>query len=197
MPSRSIARIGSALVLMGLLGTSFVFPLHAAESLSRAEALRTAMHRLDQVRMRLAQRRAQAAATLDFVDRRRSELVREIRLRIEELGVREPTGAAEDSRLRFDMRLLGHLYAYGEKLAERIDFFELGDHRLAFFYARAEDDLRMMQALNDLNARPLLSEMDQAMDDLARALEAPLVDLGQLAVPSTKQLWARISSPSP
>lgn len=197
MVSLSIARIGSTLVLMGLLGVSFVFPLHAAEDLSRTDALRTAMHRLDQVRMGLSQRRDQAAATLDFVERRRDELLRDIRRRLEELGVQDSDKALEDHRLRFDVRLLGRLYAYGEKLAEHIAFLELGDHRLAFFYARAEDDLRMMQAVSDMNVRPLLSEMDQAMDDLARALEAPLMDVGDLAVPSPQQLWARISSSSP
>lgn len=162
----------------------------------KSETLLAAMHRIDDMRLAISSKRTRAEQVQDFVRKRQADLADEIRRRLQTLNVDAFDQAIKDDRIRFDLRLFGHLRAYSDVLAERIAFFELSDYRLAFYSAQAEDDLKMIQALSDLGVGELIAHITEAMANYRQAVDAPLMDAGRISIPPMAQIWPQVS-PSP
>ena len=157
------------------------------------ETLLTAMRRIDDMRMALSCKRFRAEQIQAFVQKRQADLLDEMRQRLEALNINTFDPAVKDDRIRFDLRLIGQLRAYSDVLAERIAFFELGDHRLAFYYAQAEDDLKMIQTLSDLGVEKLMAHITEAMASYGQAVQAPLMHADRIPIVPVALLWQQIS----
>jgi hypothetical protein len=187
--------IFTALVMVR--GPSFAAPADLPRTAAKTKTLTDAMDHIDDMREKISDKLARARRIHAFVLSRRSDFAGEIQQRMAELNILSFGRAVQDERIRYNLQLTAMLQGCSETLSRRIAYFQLGDDQLGYFCAQAGDDLKMIQAVSGLSVARLVREVTQTIDAYRPAVDAPLIDIRQIATIPPEVIWQALPLPPP
>ena len=121
-----------------------------------------------------------------------TELEKEIKQEIAQLQIRSYQGAIRSSRIEYDLKLIQLSIGYMVGIDEKISYFQNGLQTLAFFQQQAQDDLRMLKTLNDMEIDKLIIQIDLILDEFLPELGKPVFDTRNVPMKNPEAIWNEI-----
>ncbi|MCP3954906.1 MAG: hypothetical protein GY697_22200 [Desulfobacterales bacterium] len=97
-------------------------------------------------------------------------------------------------RVRYNLKLVQQMSAYLAAVSERVDFFQDGREQIDFLYQQAQDDLKMVQTLSDMEIADFIRRMDQVLEKYANATNSSLFDIEKIQQAKLESIWKTISA---
>ncbi len=126
------------------------------------------------------------------LNQRVDELEKEIILEKEQLQIDSYLKAIRNPRIEFDLKLIQLLIGYIYGINEKISSFQKGYQTLSFFQQQAQDDLRMIEALNDMEIDQLITQIYSVLDEFFPELDKPVFDAQNIPMKDTEKIWNEI-----
>ena len=120
------------------------------------------------------------------------ELAKEIKFEKEQLQIESYLKAIQNPRIEFDLKLIQLLVGYIYGINEKISSFQNGYQTLVFFQQQAQDDLRMIKTLNDMEIDKLITQINSVLDEFFPELGKPVFDAQNLPMKDTEKIWNEI-----
>ena len=131
----------------------------------------------------------------------RTELNQKMRTYIEEVIAEQRRSkttsyksVSQKPRIHFDLNLIGMLNTYVQVLDRKIDYFESGQLRMAYLYQQAEDDLKLIETLNDMQVEDLVSRIDSLLAEYINELQNDLIYFAEIPAYSPERVWKKFIS---
>ncbi len=141
----------------------------------------------------LAHRIEQVQNIRAALNEQRSILISEIRLLVKNFHVNTLQQAQEQTRLRNNIDLMRQVLSYGDELDAKVLFYQNGRERLAYLSRLAEDDIRMLSALNDLKIDALTTQISLIVNRYLPEAHVIQIDPQRIALIPAEQVWERVS----
>ena len=120
-------------------------------------------------------------------------LTSEVNLLVKNHQIKSWQQAQEQMRLRYNIELLRTVLTYGDELDAKILFYQNGRERLAYLSRLAEDDMRMISALNDLKIDALTTQISLIINRYLPEAHVIQIDPQRVTLFSAQQVWDRIA----
>lgn len=143
---------------------------------------------------RMADIRQQALVLQGTLQDRAKEYAGEIRQARQARGLKSFKQAIGVYRVRCNLKLVQQISAYLAAVSERIEFFEEGRERIDFMHRQAQDDLKMVQTLSDMEIAEFISRIDRALATYTAAVNSSLFDIETLKQEKLEAIWETISA---
>ena len=131
----------------------------------------------------------------ELLNQRVDELEKEIILEKEQLQIESYSKAIRNPRIEFDLKLIQLLIGYIYGINEKISSFQNGYQTLVFFQQQAQDDLRMIETLNDIEIDKLIAKINSVFDEFFPELGKPVFDAQNIPMKDTEKIWNGIIQP--
>jgi len=96
-------------------------------------------------------------------------------------------------RIVNNLKLLQELNAYISRFDEKIAYFQLTTENLEFLFQEADDNLRIVETLNDLQIRQLMDRLHEAIAKYSPDAKRPLINLNDMVMTDPETIWNRIT----
>jgi len=136
----------------------------------------------------------QAVALQGKLQARATEYTREIRKEKTARALKTFQQAVEVYRVRYNLKLVQQINAYLAAVSERIDFFQQGREQVDFLYQQAEDDLKMVQTLSDLEISKFIGRVDRALEKYTRAADSSLFAIEKIRQEKLEAVWETVNA---
>jgi hypothetical protein len=140
----------------------------------------------------LAHRIEQIQGIRGSLAEQRTMLTSEVHQLAKNLPIKTLQQAQEQIRLRNNIELLRTVLTYGDELDAKVLFYQNGRERLAYLSRLAEDDIRMISALNDLKIDALTTQISLVINRYLPEAHAIQIDPQRVTLLSSQQIWDRI-----
>lgn len=97
-------------------------------------------------------------------------------------------------RVRYNLKLVQQISAYLAAVSERVEFFQDGRERIDFLHQQAQDDLKMVQTLSDMEISTFIGRIDQALEKYTTAVNSSLFDIEKIKQAQLETIWKAISA---
>ncbi len=97
-------------------------------------------------------------------------------------------------RVRYNLKLVQQINAYLAAVSGRIEFFRDGRQQINFLHQQAQDDLKMVQTLSDLEIDDFIGRIDQVLEKYEIAVNSTLFTIGEIRQENLETLWKTISA---
>ncbi len=141
----------------------------------------------------LAHRITQIQGIRGALIEQRNMLTSEVNLLVKNHQIKSLQQAQEQMRVRNNIELLRTVLTYGDELDAKILFYQNGRERLAYLSRLAEDDMRMISALNDLKIDALTTQISLIVNRYLPEAHAIQIDPQRVTLLSAQQVWDRIA----
>ncbi|MDY6973211.1 MAG: hypothetical protein SV775_12900, partial [Thermodesulfobacteriota bacterium] len=126
----------------------------------KEDILQEKMTEISSVRGRILEKRAQIIEILHHLKEQRAEIEGEIKSEQERLKIGSYQKAIGFPRIDYNLRLVQRLHSYISVLGDKVAYLQIGNEILESLYEHADDDLRLVQTLNDMEVENLTSQID-------------------------------------
>ncbi len=149
--------------------------------------IQTLQARIDDIRKRaLALQGALQAKVVEYTrEIRKEQAARKLKSFKQAIGV---------YRVRYNLKLVQQISAYLTAVSERIVFFQDGREQIDFLHQQAQDDLKMVQTLSDMEVADFIRRMDQALKKYEIAVNSSLFDIEKIQQEKLEAIWKTISA---
>lgn len=171
----------------------FCSPSYASEH--KISELHQKMAEISSLQQKLSQKISSAMQKQEQLNQRVDELEKEIILEKEQLQIESYPKAIRNPRIEFDLKLIQLLIGYIYGINEKISSFQNGYQTLVFFQQQAQDDLRMIETLNDMEIDKLIIQINSVLDEFFPELGKPVFDAQNLPMKDTEKIWNEIIQP--
>jgi hypothetical protein len=154
------------------------------QRISEIQALQTLMDEI----------RSQAAALQGTLQAKVAEYSLEIRKEQADLELKTFDQAIKVYRVRYNLKLVQQISAYLAAVSERIAFFQEGRERVDFLLQQAQDDLKMVQTLSDMEIADFIGRMDPVLAKYKEAANSNLFNIETIRQEKLEALWLSIST---
>ena len=175
----------SLMVCILLCGASFAGEDKTLELNRKMDEISSLQQSLSQKISLATQKKAQLRQNV-------TELEKEIKQEIAQLQIKSYLGATRSPRIEFDLKLIQLLIGYTAGIDEKISYFQNGFQTLAFFQQQAQDDLRMLKTLNDMEIDKLIIQIDLILDEFLPELGKPVFDTRNVHMKNLEAIWNEI-----
>jgi chromosome segregation ATPase len=165
-------------------------PSYASED--KTSELQRKMAEISSLQQELSQKMSLAMQKQAQLNQRVDELEKEIKLVIEQFQIDSYLKAIQTPRIEFDLKLIQLLIGYINGINEKISSFQNGYQTMVFFQQQAQDDLRMIKTLNDLEIDELISQINSVLDEFFPELSNPFFDAHKIPMKDTEKIWNEI-----
>lgn len=141
----------------------------------------------------LAHRISQIQGIRGALIEQQTMLTSEVNLLVKNHQIKSWQQAQERMRLRNNIELLRTVLTYGDELDAKILFYQNGRERLAYLSRLAEDDMRMISALNDLKIDALTTQISLIINRYLPEAHVIQIDPQRVTLFSAQQVWDRIA----
>jgi len=176
--------------------TSLIFYLLFCDSGYASEHKTSELHRkmaeISSLQQKLSQKISLAMQKQAQLNQRVDELEKEIKHEKEQLQIESYLKAIRNPRIEFDLKLIQLLIGYIYGINEKISSFQNEYQTLVFFQQQAQDDLRMIKTLNDLEIDELISQINSVLDEFFPELSPPFFDAHKIPMKDTEKIWNEI-----
>jgi len=171
----------------------FCGPSYASEH--KTSELHRKMAEISSLQQKLSQKISLAMQKQEQLSQRVDELEKEIKHEKEQLQIESYQKAIRNPRIEFDLKLIQLLIGYIYGINEKISSFQNGYQTLVFFQQQAQDDLRMIKTLNDMEIVKLITQINSVLDEFFPELGKPVFDAQNIPMKDTEKIWNEIIQP--
>jgi chromosome segregation ATPase len=171
----------------------FCGPSYASEH--KTSELHRKMAEISSLQQKLSQKISLAMQKQEQLSQRVDELEKEIKHEKEQLQIESYLKAIRNPRIEFDLKLIQLLIGYIYGINEKISSFQNGYQTLVFFQQQAQDDLRMIETLNDMEIDKLITQINSVLDEFFPELGKPVFDAQNIPMKDTEKIWNEIIQP--
>lgn len=183
---------GYVIVTIVSLGVcSFAF---GAVNVAKLDLLQQRINEIQALQTRMDDIRSQAVALQSTLQGKADTYSKEIRKEQADRDLKNYQQAIKVYRVRFNLKLVQQINAYLAAVSERIVFFQEGREQVDFLYQQAQDDLKMVQTLSNMEIAGFIDRMDQVLSKYEKAVNSSLFDIEKIQQPELKALWQAIST---
>ena len=155
--SRSIVWICTVLLFCSVL------PATKSSATPEANEIREKMTTIVLLREKIKQNRSQAVKIYRKLNEQKSELSKEIKAEHRRLGHISYENGIRVPRIQYDLKLMQKILVYISRLNERIACFEEGLEELTFVYQQADDFLKIIETVRDIELNELMSQTNHIL----------------------------------
>lgn len=192
-PSRWILVIKLALIGLLLL----FIPCREALADSDISELQRKIADISLLKKQLGDRQRQAESALEALLKQHNDLLAETHVLIRSLKIRSFEDAQRNLRLRYDMELLGTIVAYRRAFEEKIRLYQNGQDKLVYLKQLAQDDTKMVAALNDFQIDALATQISLVINQYLGEAHNIQIDPQSVESVSSQQIWEHIAAVQP
>lgn len=179
-----------------LLWCAFIILAAPASANPKLSELERKIADLTLLQEQLAHRITQIQGIRGALIEQRNMLTSEVNLLVKNHQIKSWQQAQEQMRLRNNIELLRTVLTYGDELDAKILFYQNGRERLAYLSRLAEDDMRMISALNDLKIDALTTQISLIINRYLPEAHVIQIDPQRVTLLSAQQVWDRIAKQS-
>lgn len=151
--------------------------------------LRSKMTEILSLRERLIQRQAQAFRLRSQLKEIMMELEEEIGTEKNRLRINSYQAASRSPRIDFNLKLIQKILGYISGLDKKIEYLNLGSEELRFLYRQADDDLKILETVHDIEIDNLVGQINQISKKYQGQDEKLLIDGGDFDLIPPETIW--------
>lgn len=179
-----------------MLGVCIVIILiHATPSFvqgSDSDLLQSKLSEIIILREKIAEKKRQAVDIFDQLKYQEDMLSKEIMEEQKKSGVMSYQVVNQYPCIYYDIKLIQQIKAYMKRIEEKIIFFQLSDEKLKFLYHQADDDLKIIQALNSVEINDLIEKINILKMYVNTENDQKLIDINTLTFEKQETIWDEI-----
>jgi len=165
-----------------------------AVNMVKLDLLQQRITEIQALQTRMDEIRGQAVALQSTLHGKVDAYSKEIRKERDARALKNYRQAIKVYRVRNNLKLVQQITAYLAAVSERIAFFEEGREQVDFLYQQAQDDLKMVQTLSDMEITGFIDRMDQVLARYQKAVNSSLFDIEKIQQAELEALWDSIST---
>ncbi len=158
----------------------------------RVSGLQQKMEEISSLREKILEKIDQGTDIREYLRAQTQELTKEIKEEQKRLGDISYEKAVRSPCIEYDLKLLQQYYAYISEIDRRLTYFQAGEGQLAYLFQEAEDDLKIIEALNDIDIDSLMIRIDEALDEYLPETKTHLIRLDDIRLPEQENIWSEI-----
>ena len=184
--------IGYTLTLSLLLGITA--SATGAVNMAKLDLLQQKIGAIQALQARIENIRKQALDLQGTLQAKVAEYTQEIRKEKTERELKTFQQAIGVYRVRYNLKLVQQISAYLAAVSERIGFFQDGREQIDFLHQQAQDDLKMVQTLSDMEVADFVRRMDQALRKYKIAADSSLFDIEKIQHEQIETIWEALNA---
>ena len=140
----------------------------------------------------LEDRSQQAAAIRSALAAQRKTLETEIYFLMKSEKIDSYEQADKNLRIHYNVELLGSILAYSTVLEEKIKEYEIGRDKLAYLQKLAQDDIKMIAALDNLKIDALMTQISLVINRYLPDAHVIQLDPDAIAPVKPRTVWQQV-----
>lgn len=152
------------------------------------------IRKMNLLRAELSGRIRSATVIRALLTARTREYETEIESGIAHFGFSSYTEAQEDLRTRFNLKLIQLAQAYIDALNQKIALYRIGSDHLTYLIEQAEDELRLLQALDAVRSDDLIQQINAALERYRPEIKNDMVVSAKMTLTPCETIWQRLHS---
>lgn len=180
--------------VLTILSLSVCASAFGAVNVAKLDLLQQRIAEIQALQTRMDEIRGQAVALQGVLQGKVDAYSKEILKEQADRALQNYQQAIKVYRVRYNLKLVQQITAYLDAVSERIAFFEEGREQVDFLYQQAQDDLKMVQTLSDMEITGFIDRMDQILARYEQAVNSSLFDIEKVRQAELEALWNSISS---
>jgi predicted peptidase len=189
IPSKRISVLSLALIGWILI-CSLWFEAQADTSLVEMQ------HKIADITLlkkQLGDRQQQAESALEALLKHSNDLLAEAHVLISSFKIKTLEDAQQNLRLRYDMQLLGTIAAYRQAFESKIHLYQTGQDKLIYLQQLAQDDTKMVAALNDFQVDALATQISLVINQYISEAHNIQIDTQTIEPVPPQKIWKNIT----
>lgn len=146
------------------------------------------------LKKQLGDRQRQAESALEALMKQNNELLAETHVLISSFKIHTFEEAQRNLRLRYDMELLGTIAAYRRAFEAKVRLYQTGQDKLVYLQQLAQDDTKMVAALNDFQIDALATQISLVINQYLDEAHNIQIDSQSIESVSSQQIWEQITA---
>jgi predicted peptidase len=196
--SRKCSSAWTSIVCFALIGLALAtVPCSEALGDTNIAELQRKIADITLLKKQLADRQRQAESALEALLKQNNELFAEAHVLISSFKIRNFEDAEQNLRLRYDMELLGTIAAYRRAFEEKIRLYRNGQDKLVYLKQLAEDDTKMINALNDFQIDALATQISLVINQYLEEAHNIQIDPQAVEAVHSRLIWEHLSADKP
>ncbi|RJQ75016.1 MAG: hypothetical protein C4519_16145 [Desulfobacteraceae bacterium] len=184
----------SAGVCAGLIFGGSAVGVPPAQANAKRLELERKIADLSLLHQQLEDRMQQAQGLRTGLAGQQSLLTSEIHVLMKSHNIKNFQQAKQHLRVRYNIELLGTILSYIGELDGKLIFYQAGRDRLAYLRQLAEDDLRMIAAVNDLKIDALTTQISLVVNRYLPEAHVIQIEPQQVKPVSGQNVWESVQS---
>jgi predicted peptidase len=200
MAPRKLAPINNPMVWKSILNFALIgwiflsIPCCEVQANGDIPELRRKIADIVLLRKQLGDRQRQAESAIEALIKQDNALIAEAHLLISSFKIRTFEDARQNQRLRYDMELLGTIAAYRQAFEEKIRLYQTGQDKLVYLQQMAQDDAKMVSALNDFQIDALATQISLVINQYLNEAHTIKIDPQAIEPLSSRQVWKQLAA---
>lgn len=187
---KSLFGYAAVTIVSVFLGTSAL----GAVNVAKLDLLQQRINEIQALQTRMDDIRSQAVALQGALQGKADAYSKEIQKEQADRDLKNYQQAIKVYRVRYNLKLMQQITAYLAAVSERITFFQEGREQVDFLFQQAQDDLKMVQTLSDMEITGFIDRMDQVLAKYEKAVNSRLFDIENIQQAELEALWHSISN---
>lgn len=175
------------LLMTGLFSIHFCVTDLSANS--KAEELQRKIADIGLLKQQLEDRQQQAEAVLASLMVQRNELLSEVRLLQRSLNFKSYQQAMQYKRAYYNIELLRIIMAYSNEFTNKIRLYQTGQDKLTYLQQLADDDIKMIGALNDFEIDALTTQISLVISKYLGEAHIIQIDPEKIKPSAPETVW--------
>lgn len=156
---------------------------------SKADELKRKIADIGLLSQQLGDRQQQAEAVLASLVVQQNELLAEVRLLQRSLNFKSYQQAMKYERAYYNIELLRTIMAYTNEFTNKIRFYQSGQDKLTYLQQLADDDIKMIGALNDFEIDALTTQISLVINKYLGEAHIIQIDPEKINLSTPKTVW--------
>jgi len=140
----------------------------------------------------LIDRSEQVTAIRNALVNQRNGLTAEISILSKSLKITTYSDAVRQLRIRYNLELLRSITAYLDELDIKSLFYQNGRNKLEYLKQLAEDDVKMISTINDLQIKALVTQISLMVNRYLPEAHVIQIDNVHIIKPTAQTIWQEI-----
>ena len=175
-----------------LLITLLLIPGTIMATNSKTATVRNKMAEISSLRQKVIERKVQASKLCEQLKQRIRELEKEINEERRGTKIISFQEAIRNPRIDYNIKLIQKTLSYISRLKEKIQFFNIASEELAFLYQLAEDDLRILETLNDMEIEKVVDQIDKMSGKYQSEASRLVIESDGIVLNPPEEIWESI-----
>ena len=155
----------------------------------KSEKIRNKMIEILSLSEAILEKNVRAMRIRSQLEEQMRALKKEIEDELKRLGISSYQEAIHSPRIYYDLKLVQQLLAYILKFNEKIADLQFGSERLKFLYQQADDELKIVETLNDIEAEDLMNQIGRVIREHAPEAGNSFFDVKNIVLTDPEKVW--------